>query len=88
MKTFNNVDNYITEAKQNDIIVLAGKGLIDGIKTLNSKHDTYKVIEATNEKLIVKAYRGKTRLKLSINSFDQQIALLTNKEYKDLKVLW
>ena len=88
MKTFNNVDNYITEAKQNDIIVLAGKGLIDGIKTLNSKHDTYKVIEATNEKLIIKAYRGKTRLKLSVNSFDQQIALLTNKEYKDLKVLW
>jgi hypothetical protein len=88
MKTYNTVDNYITEAKQNDIIVLAGKGLMDGIKSLNSKHDTHKVIEATNEKLVVKAYRGKTRLKLSVNSFDQQIALLTKKEFNNLKVLW
>ena len=88
MKVYNNVDEYIKEAKQNDIIVLGGKGLMDGIKSLESKHDTHKVVIATEEKFIVRAYKGRTNLILGANGYDQEIAVLSSEEFKKLPVLW
>ena len=88
MKTFKTVDEYIPTAKENDIIVFGGRGIMDGIKNIGSKHDTYKVKKADAEKLLVKAYRGKSCLRLDANAYNQELVLLTNKEYKELPVLW
>lgn len=49
MKTFKTVDEYIQTAKENDIIVFGGRGIMDGTKNIRSKHDTYKVRKADTE---------------------------------------
>lgn len=89
MKTFNTLNEYLQQAKENDVVIFGGKGLIDGIKNIGSKHDTYKVHKNTTiKKIVVKAYRGKKNLTLSHHSHNQQIALLTKKEFKNLPILW
>jgi hypothetical protein len=89
MKIFETVDDYLKEAKENDIIVLGGRGLMNGIVNINSKHDTHKVVKGTTiNKIVVREFRGRTNLTLAPNSHDQQVALLTNKEFKNLKTLW
>lgn len=87
MKLFNSLTEYEKQAKVNDIIILGGKGLMDGIKTLQSKHDTFKVSGfKTDGSVVIKKYRGKTKLIIGANSYDQEVALLTNKEFKELPV--
>lgn len=86
MKTFDTVEQYKTQAKENDIIVLAGKGIIDGITSLESKHDTYKVV--TVEPLMFRQFRGRTNYRLGSSSYNQKIAVLTKKEFNNLKTLW
>ena len=88
MKHFNTVDEYIPTAKENDIVVFGGRGIMCGIKNLSSKHSTYKVKKATEEKLLIKAFRGKSTLRLDACAYNQELVLLTNKEYKELPVLW
>ena len=88
MKVYNNVEEYIKEAKQNDIIVLGGRGLMNGIKSFNSKHDTHKVVIATEYKFVVRAYRGRTNLVLGANGYDQEVAVLSSGEFKKLPILW
>ena len=88
METFKTVDEYITIAKENDIIVFGGRGIIDGIKNIGSKHDTYKVKKANNDKLLIKAYRGRSLLRLDASAYNQELVLLTKTEFNNLPVLW
>ena len=89
MKLFNSLTEYEKQAKINDIIALGGKGLMDGIKTCKSKHDTFKIFGfKTDGSIIVKKYRGKTKFIIGANSYDQEVALLTNKEFKQLPVFF
>jgi hypothetical protein len=89
MKLFQKVDEYLQEAKENDIVVFGGRGLMDGITNIGSKHDTHKVVKGTTkDKIVVRAFRGRTNLVLSANGYDQQIAVLTKNEFKNLKTLW
>lgn len=89
MKLFNSLTEYEKQAKINDIIILGGKGIMDGIKTLQSKHDTFKVSGfKTDGSVVIKKYRGKTKLIIGANSYDQEVALLTNKEFKELPVYY
>ena len=89
MKLFNSLTEYEKQAKINDIFILGGKGIMDGIKTLQSKHDTFKVSGfKTDGSVVIKKYRGKTKLIVGANSYDQEVALLTNKEFKELPVYY
>lgn len=82
---YNTVDDYLQNFKVGDKIVLAGYGLIDGIKTIRSKHDTYTVTERTHSTYIsLKAYRRRTYLTLAPNYYDQQIAVISTKTFKNL----
>jgi hypothetical protein len=85
MKIFNTVDEYLQEAKPNDKIILSGKGIMDGLKNINSKYDVLKVhSNTTKEKIVVRYYKGRSNLTLGANSYDQKVALLTETEYKKL----
>jgi hypothetical protein len=88
MKTFKNINDYLSQAKQNDIVVLGGKGIMDGIKALESKHDTFKVIKATEEKITVRKYRGKNNYAVHSYNYNQEVAVLSSAEFKKLPVLW
>lgn len=85
MIKYNTIDEYLQHYKEGDIIVLNGRGIIEGIKTVSSKLDTYKVQKGTTkDKILLKAYRGKKILSVGANYYDQQIAVLSNKEFKQL----
>lgn len=89
MKQYNTVDDYLQEAKPDDIIVLGGRGIVCGIESLESKHDTYKVHKnTTKDRLVIRGYRGRTNLVLGANAYDQKVVVLNKKEYNKLKVLW
>ena len=82
---YNTVDDYLQNFKVGDKIVLAGYGMVDGIKTIQSKHDTYTVTERTNSTyLSIKAYRKKTYLSVKPDYYDQQIAVITTETFKKL----
>lgn len=88
MKTYNTVDNYLQEAKPDDIIVLGGTGIMDGMKT-ESKHDTYKVHKnTTKDRLVIRGYRGRKNLVLGANAYDQKVGVLSKKEFEQLPILW
>jgi hypothetical protein len=89
MKVFNSLTEYEKQARINDIIVLGGKGLMDGIKSLGSKHDTLKVSGfKIDGSVLIKKYRGRTNFVVGAGSYDQEVALLTKKEFNDLPVLY
>lgn len=82
---YNTVDDYLKNFKVGDKIVLAGYGMVDGIKTVHSKHDTYTVTERTNSTyLSLKAYRGRTYLSVKPDYYDQQIAVIPTETFKKL----
>jgi len=86
MKTYNTITDYLTEAKPNDIIVLGGTGIMDGMKA-ESKHDTYKVhTNTTGVKLVVRRYRERTNL--TTNEHNQKVGVLSKKEFQQLPTLW
>lgn len=86
MKTYNAVTEYIKEAKPNDKVIFGGRGIVDGLKNKN-KANTY-TVKAIKEDgtLSLRAYRGKTNLILGANAYDQQIMVVTNKEFKEMPV--
>lgn len=88
MTQYETVEKYVPNAKENDIVVFGGRGIMDGLKNISSKHDTYKVKKANSEKLVVKAFRGRSALRLDANAYDQELIVLTPKEFKSLPVLW
>lgn len=88
MKIFETLEEYKKHAQINDRIVLGGKGLMDGIKTLETKNDTFKVYYIRKDgQIVIKSYRGKKPLIVGAYAYDQQVALLTKKEFKNLPVI-
>ena len=86
MKIYNTIGDYLKNRKAGDIVVLAGYGIIDGLKVC-SKYDTYKVYKkSTDYKLVIKSYRGKKTLTLREDSYDQKICVLSKVEFKNLPV--
>ena len=82
---YNTVDDYLQNFKIGDKIALGGYGLVDGIKTVQNKYDTYTVTERTNSTHIsLKAYRGRTYLSLRPDYYDQQIAVISTETFKSL----
>lgn len=85
MKTFKTVNDYLNEFTINDIIVLCGYGIIDGSKSIESKYDTYKVIHGTTcDDIVLRSYKGRKNLKLRADYYDQQLVLLSKKEFNEL----
>ena len=82
---YNTVYDYLQNFKVGDKIVLAGYGMVDGTKTVHSKHDTYTVTERTNSTYLgIKAYRGRTYLTLRPDYYNQQIAVIPTETFKNL----
>lgn len=82
---YDTVNDYLQNFKVGDKIVLAGRGLVDGIKTVQSKYDTYTVTERTNATHIsLKAYKGRAYLGLSSDSYNQQIAVISPETFRKL----
>lgn len=87
MKTFKTVDDYLKEFKVNDIIVLGGYGIIDGLRSIESKYDTYKVVQGTTcDDIVLRNYKGRKNLKLRADSYDQQLVLLSKEEFNALSI--
>lgn len=85
MKAFKTVDDYLKEFAINDIIVLCGYGIIDGSKFIESKYDTYKVVQGTTcDDIVLRGYKGRKNLKLGADSYDQQLVLLSKEEFNAL----
>ena len=81
---FETVNTYLQFAKPNDIIVLGGYGILDGTKVSN-KYDTYKVQkETTKEKLVLKSYKGRKKLTLQPDRYDQQLLKLSIEFFNSL----
>lgn len=86
---YDSVDEYEKVAKVGDIIVLGGCGIIDGIESLESKHDTVKVSNIKDDGSIsFKEYRGRKSYSLFKHSYNQRVLLLTKKEFSELPILW
>jgi len=89
MIIFETLEQYEKQAKIGDVIVLAGRGIIDGIGTCDSKHQTHKVSKiAEDGQISIKAYRGRTNYKVGASHYDQKVALLTKKEFNQLPILY
>lgn len=88
MKIFNSIPEYLNESKLNQIVVFGGLGITDGIKNLSSKHDTYKICRISDDQIHFKSFRGKSVLTIHKAYYNQQIALLTPQEFKQLPTLW
>lgn len=85
MKTFKTVNDYLKEFAINDIIVLCGYGIIDISKSIESKYDTYKVVNGTTcDDIIIRSYKGHKNLKIGDNYYDQQLILLSKNEFNAL----
>lgn len=85
MIVYNSITDYLQHAKTGDIIVLGGYGIIDGLKSVQSKYDTYKVHETTDKtRLRFTAYRHRTRLTTAFNN--QQVGVMTKKEFNQLPI--
>lgn len=84
-KVYSTVDEYLKDFKIGDRIALAGYGIIDGIKSVANKRDTYKVSKGTTQhKIVVTAYNKRTKLSLGADMYDQQILVLSASDYKNL----
>jgi len=85
MKTYNNLHEYLKHFKVGDKIVLGGRGILDGLKYVSNKYDTYIVQSGTNaSELLIKAYMG--RKTLSTKVFNQQVEVLTDEQFKSLTI--
>ena len=89
MKLHKTLQEYEQVAAVGDKIALGGKGLMDGIKSLESKHDVVRVhkIEPCGQ-IVFKRYRGKTPLIVADYAYDQEVAVLSEKEYANLPVYY
>ena len=82
MKIYNTVEDYLIDAEIGDRVVFGGRGIVDGISTLESKYDTYKVVGFNREgKLVVTAYRGKKKYCFPYN---QKMAVVSKETFNKL----
>lgn len=89
MKVYNSIPEYSKEAKLNDILIFGGTGILDGITSSNSKHDTYKVCSiGDNGTFHFKAFRGRNWKRIGSGYEQQKVALLTKKEFQQLPTLY
>lgn len=77
-------NEYKTEAKIGDILIFRGKGILDGFKNMN-KARSYKVINTDNH-ISFKQYRCKRICIVSNGYEDQEVAILTQKEFWQLPI--
>jgi hypothetical protein len=84
MKTYENIETYLNDAKQNDYVVLQGYGIMDGLLTIAFKYDAYKVHKIDEKGLLLRRFKGRTNLRIGASYLDQKIGLLTVKEFKNL----
>jgi hypothetical protein len=85
MKVFSTVDSYLEQAKPGDIIVFGGRGILNGLNLVSSVYDTYKVHNnTTKDKLVIRSYKGRKNLSLGANYYEQEVALLSKEDYKNL----
>lgn len=85
MKIYNDILEYLPNAKINDLIIFEGKGLMSGFDCM-CKYLTYKLISVTNDKLTLKGYRSRNNSILSCHNFNQRIAILTKNEFNNLSI--
>lgn len=82
---YNTVDDYLKNFKVGDKVVLAGYGIVDGIKSIQSKQDTYTVTErTTSTHLSLKEYKKRAYLSLSPAYYYQQIAVIEKETFEKL----
>lgn len=81
MKIYNSVDEYLKNAKVNDIIVLNGSGIVCGLN-VEFKNETYKVCEVQDNDFTFKRYKSKKRLKTRIHN--QKVGVLTKEKFNQL----
>jgi ribosomal protein L21 len=86
MIVYSTVDYYLQHQKPNDIIVLGGKGILNGLNYIENVHDTLKVHnDTTSDKLVVRHYKGRKNYTLNKNNYNQEVAVLSADEFKQLK---
>lgn len=85
MKVFNSVNEYLNHAKVGDRIVLGGKGIIDGTKNVEFVWETKKVTDASKDKFRFKEFGGRKTYGILPEFYDQQIGVITDKEFKLLR---
>ena len=85
MKIYNSIEEYLPNAKKNDLMIFEGKGLMSGFDCI-CKYLTYKLISATTDKLTLKGYRSRNNSMLSTYNFNQRVAILTKNEFNKLSI--
>jgi len=83
--TYETVGDYLPRAKRNDILVFDGKGIMSGFNSAEYKFDTYKLIEADQNRLKIRQYRARNVSRLPSCNYDQCVAVLSKKEFNQLK---
>ena len=82
MKIYNSITEYIPDAKINDKVIFGGCGIMDGVKNMQTKYDTYRITYINPDSISFKMYRGKHSL--TTNLHEQKIAVLTKEEFNKL----
>jgi len=78
----------IEDIKQNigSYIRFGGKGIMDGLKFKRAKTGFYKIVNADDESIKLKAYKAKRGCMLPYWEYDQDYEILNVKEFKLLPV--
>lgn len=85
MKKFDSVHKYLESAKVGDLVALGGLGIVNGLGNLEFRSEVFKVCEVSQKNgLVLKSYRGRTRLKIYESFYGQQVGVLTSAEFKKL----
>jgi len=85
MKKFDSVYRYLESAKVGDLVALGGLGIVNGLGNLEFRSEVFKVCEVSViNGLVLKSYRGRTRLRIHECFYGQQVGVLTSAEFKKL----
>lgn len=88
MREFKTLEDFQQVAKPNDLIILGGRGIVNGIGN-NSKHDTMKVCRVKEDGTIqLKKFRGRKTYLVGASHYDQKVVLISQKEFKQLPTLY
>lgn len=82
MKVFESINDYLKHAKVGDRIVLGGRGISDGLKNIEFVWETKKVVNVSEDKFYFKEFGGKKTYSILPEFYEQQIGVITNKEFK------
>ena len=77
--------DYEKVAKVNDRIILGGKGILDGL-SYKAKSNTHKVVRVSENHISLTAYRSKTIVCVQDGYRDQDVAILSAKEFAELPI--